>query len=303
MDLLRSFIDVFLHLDVHLSEIISDYGVWTHLILFLIVFAETGLVVTPFLPGDSLLFAAGTFAALGSLDLWLLIVLLVAAAILGDTVNYWVGAWIGPRAFSGNMRFLRKDYLDRTHAFYEKHGGKTIILARFVPIIRTFAPFVAGVGAMSYPKFIMYNVAGAILWVGLVRAGRLLLRQHPGGAEKLHAGDPRHHRALGAADRHRGHQGTAEPAGVTTRFVVSGVVQGVGFRWFVARHARSLGLGGYARNLPDGRVEVLAAGAGAEALARLEELLREGPAHARVERLERQDDVDENVSPRSFDIR
>ena len=167
MDLLRSFIDVFLHLDVHLSEIISDYGVWTHLILFLIVFAETGLVVTPFLPGDSLLFAAGTFAALGSLDLWLLIVLLVAAAILGDTVNYWVGAWIGPRAFSGNMRFLRKDYLDRTHAFYEKHGGKTIILARFVPIIRTFAPFVAGVGAMSYPKFIMYNVAGAILWVGL----------------------------------------------------------------------------------------------------------------------------------------
>jgi membrane-associated protein len=167
MDLLRSFIDVFLHLDVHLSEIISDYGVWTHLILFLIVFAETGLVVTPFLPGDSLLFAAGTFAALGSLDLWLLIVLLVAAAILGDTVNYWVGAWIGPRAFSGNMRFLRKDYLDRTHAFYEKHGGKTIILARFVPIIRTFAPFVAGVGAMSYPKFIMYNVVGAILWVGL----------------------------------------------------------------------------------------------------------------------------------------
>jgi len=167
MDLLRSFIDVFLHLDVHLSEIISDYGVWTHLILFLIVFAETGLVVTPFLPGDSLLFAAGTFAALGSLDLWLLIVLLVVAAILGDTVNYWVGAWIGPRAFSGNMRFLRKDYLDRTHAFYEKHGGKTIILARFVPIIRTFAPFVAGVGAMSYPKFVLYNVACAILWVGL----------------------------------------------------------------------------------------------------------------------------------------
>jgi membrane-associated protein len=167
MDLLRSIIDLFLHLDRHLSEIISDYGVWTHLILFLIVFAETGLVVTPFLPGDSLLFAAGTFAALGSLDLWLLVVLLIGAAILGDTVNYWVGAWIGPRAFSGNVRFLRKDYLDRTHAFYEKHGGKTIILARFVPIIRTFAPFVAGVGAMSYPKFITYNVVGAVLWVGL----------------------------------------------------------------------------------------------------------------------------------------
>jgi membrane-associated protein len=167
MDLLRSFIDLFLHLDQHLSRIIADYGVWTHLILFFIIFAETGLVVAPLLPGDSLLFAAGTFAALGGLDLWLLITMLIGAAILGDTVNYWVGAWIGPRAFSGNVRFLRKDYLDRTHAFYEKHGGKTIILARFVPIIRTFAPFVAGVGAMSYPKFITYNIVGAVLWVGL----------------------------------------------------------------------------------------------------------------------------------------
>jgi membrane-associated protein len=167
MDFVSSVMDLFLHLDRHLSEIIADYGVWTHLILFAIVFAETGLVVTPFLPGDSLLFAAGTFAALGSLDLWLLVVLLIGAAILGDTVNYWVGAWIGPRAFSGNIRFLRKDYLDRTHAFYEKHGGKTIILARFIPIIRTFAPFVAGVGAMSYPKFITYNIVGALLWVGL----------------------------------------------------------------------------------------------------------------------------------------
>jgi membrane-associated protein len=167
MDLLRSVIDLFLHLDQHLSRVIADYGVWTHLILFVIVFAETGLVVTPFLPGDSLLFAAGTFAALGSLDLWLVVVLLVAAAILGDTLNYWGGSWVGPRAFSGNIRFLRKDYLDRTHAFYEKHGGKTVILARFVPIIRTFAPFVAGVGAMSYPKFITYNIVGAVLWVGL----------------------------------------------------------------------------------------------------------------------------------------
>ena len=167
MDLLRSVIDLFLHLDQHLSGVIADYGVWTHLILFLIVFAETGLVVTPFLPGDSLLFAAGTFAALGSLDLGLVVVLLIAAAILGDTVNYWIGAWVGPRAFSGNVKFLRKDYLDRTHAFYEKHGGKTIILARFVPIIRTFAPFVAGVGAMRYPQFITYNIIGAVLWVGL----------------------------------------------------------------------------------------------------------------------------------------
>ena len=167
MDFVQSVMDLFLHLDDHLSQIIARYGVWTHLILFLIVFAETGLVVTPFLPGDSLLFAAGTFAALGSLDVWLVVALLIGAAILGDTVNYWVGAWIGPRAFSGNVRFLRKDYLDRTHAFYEKHGGKTIILARFVPIIRTFAPFVAGVGAMSYPRFITYNIVGAVLWVGL----------------------------------------------------------------------------------------------------------------------------------------
>jgi membrane-associated protein len=166
LDLLREFIDFFLHLDRHLSQVISQYGTWTHGILFLIVFCETGLVVTPFLPGDSLLFAAGTFAALGALDVRLIVVLLIIAAIVGDTVNYWVGAYVGPRAFGGNVRFLRKEYLDRTHAFYEKHGGKTIILARFVPIIRT-APFVAGVGAMSYPKFLTYNVVGAVLWVGL----------------------------------------------------------------------------------------------------------------------------------------
>jgi membrane-associated protein len=171
MDLFRTVVDLFLHLDKHLSQVISHYGVWTNLILFLIVFAETGLVVTPFLPGDSLLFAAGTFAALGALDVRLLLVLLVAAAIIGDTVNYWVGAWIGPRAFSGRVRWLRKDYLDRTHAFYEKHGGKTIIIARFIPIIRTFAPFVAGVGAMSYGKFLLYNVVGAVLWVGLFVLG------------------------------------------------------------------------------------------------------------------------------------
>ena len=171
MDLLRSIIDFFLHLDQHLSQAISQYGGWTHLLLFLIVFCETGLVVTPFLPGDSLLFAAGTFAALGALDLRLIILLLVVAAILGDTVNYWVGAYVGPRAFSGNMRFLKEEYLDRTRAFYEKHGGKTIIMARFVPIIRTFAPFVAGVGAMSYPRFITYNIVGAILWVVLFVLG------------------------------------------------------------------------------------------------------------------------------------
>jgi membrane-associated protein len=168
---LRYIVDIFLHLDQHLSQVISQYGTWTHLILFLIVFCETGLVVTPFLPGDSLLFAAGTFAALGALDLRLILLLLFIAAVVGDTVNYWIGSYIGPRAFRGNLRFLRREYLDRTHAFYEKHGGKTIILARFIPIIRTFAPFVAGVGAMSYGKFITYNLAGAALWVGLFVLG------------------------------------------------------------------------------------------------------------------------------------
>ena len=171
MDLLPRIMDLFLHLDQHLGQLISQYGTWTHLILFLIVFCETGLVVTPFLPGDSLLFAAGTFAALGALDLWMVVLLLILAAVVGDTVNYWIGAYIGPRAFMGDIRFLRKEYLDRTHAFYEKHGGKTIIMARFVPIIRTFAPFVAGVGAMSYPRFITYNVVGAVLWVGLFVLG------------------------------------------------------------------------------------------------------------------------------------
>jgi membrane-associated protein len=171
VDLLRRLVDIFLHLDTHLSQVIGQYGTGTHLLLFLIIFCETGLVVTPFLPGDSLLFAAGTFAALGALDLWLVIVLLIAAAILGDTVNYWAGAWAGPRAFSGNVRFLRREYLERTQEFYHRHGGKTIIIARFIPIVRTFAPFVAGIGAMSYPRFIAYNVVGAVLWVVLFTLG------------------------------------------------------------------------------------------------------------------------------------
>ena len=167
MTLITNLIDLFIHLDKHLSVIIENYGFWTYLILFIIIFCETGLVITPFLPGDSLLFAAGAFAALGSLDIRLLLILLILAAIAGDTINYWIGNYIGPRAFSGNIRFLKKEYLDRTHAFYEKHGGKTIILARFVPIIRTFAPFVAGVGAMSYGRFITYNIVGGIVWVAL----------------------------------------------------------------------------------------------------------------------------------------
>jgi membrane-associated protein len=159
--------DIFLHLDKHLAAVVHDYGVWTYVILVVIIFCETGLVVTPFLPGDSLLFAAGSIAALGALDPVWLFLLLSAAAIAGDTANYWIGAWIGPRAFSGEYRFLKKEYLDRTHAFYEKYGGKTIIIARFVPIVRTFAPFVAGIGAMNYAKFILYNVVGGVAWVAL----------------------------------------------------------------------------------------------------------------------------------------
>jgi membrane-associated protein len=139
--------------------------VWTYVILFLIIFMETGFVVTPFLPGDSLLFAAGTFAALGSLNVWLLIVLLIIAAIVGDTVNYWIGHYMGDRAY--NVKWIKREYLDRTHAFFEKHGGKTIFLARFVPIVRTFAPFVAGMGHMSYGYFFSYNVFGGIVWVVL----------------------------------------------------------------------------------------------------------------------------------------
>ncbi len=167
MEIISNLVDLFLHLDQHLNEIIQTYGVWTYAILFSIIFMETGLVVTPFLPGDSLLFAAGTFAGMGSLNVWILFISLSFAAIIGDTVNYWIGHYIGPRAFSGNVRFLKKEHLDRTHAFYEKHGGKTIILARFIPIIRTFAPFVAGIGAMSYGHFISYNIIGGVLWVGL----------------------------------------------------------------------------------------------------------------------------------------
>ncbi|RPI73486.1 MAG: DedA family protein [Desulfobacteraceae bacterium] len=158
--------DFFLHLDRYLGAIIGEYGMWTYLILFLVVFCETGLVVTPLLPGDSLLFAAGTFCSLGAIRVDLMILLLCIAAVAGDTVNYWVGHKVGPKVFKReDSRFFKKKYLERTHAFYEKHGGKTIIIARFMPIIRTFAPFVAGIGAMSYPKFIAYNIIGGIAWV------------------------------------------------------------------------------------------------------------------------------------------
>jgi membrane-associated protein len=167
MNIILYLIDLFLHLDTYLGQIIQTYGTWTYLLLFIVIFMETGFVVTPFLPGDSLIFAAGTFAGMGYLNVGVLFIVLSIAAIAGDTVNYMIGHYIGPRAFSGNIPFLKKEYLDRTHAFYEKHGGKTIIIARFIPIIRTFAPFVAGVGAMTYPKFIAYNVIGGLAWVAL----------------------------------------------------------------------------------------------------------------------------------------
>jgi membrane-associated protein len=168
MDLVHFFVDFFLHLDRHLAEVIQAYGTWTYALLFAIVFLETGLVVTPLLPGDSLLFAAGSFAALGALDVSLLFVLLSVAAVLGDTVNYAIGHYLGPRVFHyERSRFFNPDHLRKTHVFYEKYGGKTIIIARFVPIVRTFAPFVAGIGAMSYPRFLLYNVAGGVLWVAV----------------------------------------------------------------------------------------------------------------------------------------
>jgi membrane-associated protein len=169
MDIIRSLIDLFLHLDEHLGNLVRMYGFWTHFILLAIIFCETGLVVTPFLPGDSLLLAAGALAAQypDALNIALLFVLLSLAAILGDSVNYAIGNSVGMRVFDMNLPFLMLEYLDRTHEFYEKYGGKTIIVARFVPIVRTFAPFVAGVGKMSYRKFITYNVIGGIVWVGL----------------------------------------------------------------------------------------------------------------------------------------
>lgn len=157
-----------MHLDKHLSMIIQEYGTVTYLILILIIFCETGLVVTPFLPGDSLLFAAGTFAALGALNVGWLFGLLVAAALAGNTTNYWIGYFVGPKIFhQENVRFLNKKHLERTHQFYEKYGGKTIIMARFVPVVRTFAPFVAGIGRMTYARFISYDVCGGTAWVGL----------------------------------------------------------------------------------------------------------------------------------------
>jgi membrane-associated protein len=172
MDIINFLIEILLNLDKHLDLIIRSYGIWAYAIFFLIIFLETGLVVIPFLPGDSLLFAVGTFAALGSLDLKWLIIFLSLAAIMGDSVNYWIGYMTGPKVFNKEKsRFLNKEYLYRTHRFYEKYGGKTIVFARFIPIIRTFAPFVAGMGTMTYRRFFIYNVTGGFAWVVILIFG------------------------------------------------------------------------------------------------------------------------------------
>jgi len=180
IELIKTLVEYILHLDKYLGQIVQAYHTWTYLFMFFIIFMETGFVITPFLPGDSLLFAAGTLAGLGNyLNIVVLWVVFTAAAIAGDTANYWIGHYVGPRAFSGNIRFLKKEYLDRTHVFYEKYGGKTIIIARFIPIIRTFAPFVAGIGAMTYPKFIAYNVIGGVAWVSLFLFGGFFFGKLP----------------------------------------------------------------------------------------------------------------------------
>ena len=168
MDILKQFLDVILHLNQHLDTLVQNYGPWVYGILFLIVFCETGLVVTPFLPGDSLLFAVGALAARGSLDIYLVAVLLLVAAILGDTVNYWVGKLVGQKLIERYPKLFRPEHLRRTHDFFERYGGKTIVIARFVPIVRTFAPFVAGIGKMTYSRFMAYNVGGALLWILLL---------------------------------------------------------------------------------------------------------------------------------------
>src|SRR5712691_1982534 len=172
-------IDLFVHLDAYLNIVIQQYGVWIYCILFVVVFLETGVVVTPFLPGDSLLFTAGALSARGNLAVGWLFMLLLLAAVLGDTVNYSIGHIVGPRAFHGQHRFFKQEHLDRTHQFYVRHGGKTIVFARFIPIIRTFAPFVAGIGRMSYGRFVTYNVLGGLLWTGLFVFGGYYFGNQP----------------------------------------------------------------------------------------------------------------------------
>lgn len=177
---MAEFIEFLLHAENHLRDFITNYGVWVYALLFLIIFCETGLVVTPFLPGDSLLFATGALAAQGLMNPWVLLVLLFVSAVIGDAVNYRIGAWVGPKVFHSETHwFLRREHLLKAQAFYERYGGRAIILARFVPILRTFAPFVAGIGRMKYSNFLIYNVVGAFLWVGLFVGGGFLFGNLP----------------------------------------------------------------------------------------------------------------------------
>ncbi len=205
MDLILFAIDFILHVDVHLKELFENYGIWVYAILFLIIFCETGLVVTPFLPGDSLLFAAGALTVGCVLDVHTLAAVLIIAAVLGNVVNYTIGHFFGEQLFRNpDSKIFRRDYLDKTHAFYARHGGKTIIITRFLPIVRTFAPFVAGMGAMTYPRFLAFNLVGGTLVGDLLCLRRPLFRQSAGGAAELYPAHLRHHRHLAAAhgDRH-----------------------------------------------------------------------------------------------------
>lgn len=182
------FFEFILHAEIHLREFLAHYDYWIYPLLFLIIFAETGLVITPFLPGDSLLFTLGIMTAEGLLDIWILFVSLMIAAIVGDTLNYWIGHWIGPKAFHyQDSRWLRKEYITRAQLFYEKHGGKAIVLARFVPIVRTFAPFVAGIGTMDYRRFIFFNITGGFAWVSLFLFGGYYLGNLPGVKNNMKA--------------------------------------------------------------------------------------------------------------------
>lgn len=185
MEQLRDIVDLFLHVDRHLATVTTEYGAWTYAILFLIIFCETGLVVTPFLPGDSLLFAAGALAAGPGLNPQVLLALLVTAAIVGDSVNYAIGSAVGTRALDGRYRVLKREYLERTNRFYARHGGKTIVLARFVPIVRTYAPFVAGAAGMAYPRFLFFNVTGGIVWIAIFVLGGYFFGNLPVVAENF----------------------------------------------------------------------------------------------------------------------
>lgn len=185
-EIVKDLVDLFLHIDKNLIAVVASYGWWSYIILFAIIFMETGLVVTPFLPGDSLIFAAGAISAMGSLSIYWLVGLLILAAFLGDTVNYWIGHYVGPKVFEGKNKLLKKEHLIKAQQFYEKHGGKAIVLARFVPIVRTFAPFVAGVGKMHYGRFLYFNIMGGVLWVGSFTLAGYFFGNLPAVKENFH---------------------------------------------------------------------------------------------------------------------